>query len=151
MTNWVDAYERSVYFDSWDNGLSPVRTFISSPEGVQYGLDLIWNDEGIPDTEGYCEGQTAGSCIIASRFLGYLPGDMAENSPLKTADAQEEIVKKIKAVTAKSSLSPAPFAFCFIMLVWEVWTELVVQMMTNLAQAFVAILLGDDHDSSVAH
>ena len=144
LTNWVEAYEKSLYFgeNGWADGLGPVKTFVASAEGVQYGLDIVWNDAGSPDPEGYCAGQPAGGCIIASRFLGYLPGDMSDNSPLKTAEAQEEIVKKIKAITAGSTMTPAPFAFCFIMLVWEVWTELIVQMMTNLAQAFVAILLG---------
>jgi hypothetical protein len=53
---------------------------------------------------------------------------MSANSPLATAASQEQMVIKMKALTAASTMEPRPFTFCFIMLVWEVWTELIVQV-----------------------
>ena len=42
------------------------------------------------------------------------------------------MVEKLKTITHGSSLDC--FSFSFVMLVWEVWTELIVQMFINLGQ-----------------
>ena len=116
VSNWVSAYERSVYFDAttFSAGL---EGFLASPEGVQYGQDIVFADDG---------------SVQASRFIGYLPGDMTADSPLRSAAQQEAMVEKLKTITHGSSLDC--FSFSFVMLVWEVWTELIVQMFINLGQ-----------------
>jgi hypothetical protein len=127
VSDWVVAYQNSVYF-SEDRFVRGLRGFLSSPEGVRYAQDIVFQcDE--------CEE------VAASRFIGYLPGDMNPDSPLASAEQQENMVEKLKDIMHGSSLEPKPFAFSFVMLVWEVWTELVVQMFINLGQAFVAIAI----------
>ena len=113
VVNWVVAYQSSVYYsaDSFVNGLPG---FLASAEGIQYGPDIVFASNGVD--------------IKASRFIGYLPGDMYADSPLRSATQQEDIVETLKEIMHGSTLSTKPFFFCFVMLVWEVWTELVVQM-----------------------
>ena len=118
VSNWVDAYQKSVYF-SEDHFVSGLPGFLNSPEGVRFSQDVIFT----PQNE-----------VAASRFIGYLPGDMNPDSPLHSAVQQENMVIKLKEIMHASSLEPQPFAFSFVMLVWEVWTELVVQMFINLGQ-----------------
>ena len=84
---------------------------------MQYGQDIVFADDG---------------SVQASRFIGYLPGDMTADSPLRSAAQQEAMVEKLKTITHGSSLDC--FSFSFVMLVWEVWTELIVQMFINLGQ-----------------
>jgi hypothetical protein len=74
LTNWVSGFESSVYYrgaGGWGD-LGAVKAFVASAEGVQYKLDIVWNDAGIPDPDGDCAGQNPGDCIIASRFMGHL-------------------------------------------------------------------------------
>jgi predicted RND superfamily exporter protein len=131
MGIWTDAYTASIYFPGDDTPekkrkfYSGLVGFLASPEGLQYSQDVAF----APNKES----------IIGSRFVGFLPGDMLDDSPLHTADAQEEVVEKIKDVTHQTKLDC--FVFTFVMLVWEVWTSLVVQMFVNLGQAFVAIAI----------
>lgn len=127
VSDWVVAYQNSVYFTE-DRFVRGLRGFLSSPEGVRYAQDIVFKCDG-------CEE------VAASRFIGLLPGDMNPDSPLASAEQQENMVTKLKDIMHGSSLEPKPFAFSFIMLVWEVWTELVLQMFINLGQAFVAIAL----------
>lgn len=131
MSNWLTAYTSSIYF----HGAQPstfytgLAGFMSSPEGLPYSRDVAFT----PDGQG----------IVGSRFVGFLPGDMLEDSPLHTAQAQEELVEKMSAVThnAQSRSGIDCFTFTMVMLVWEVWTTLVVQMFINLGQSFFAIWL----------
>ena len=127
VSDWVVAYQNSVYFTE-GRFVSGLRGFLSSPEGVRYAQDIIFACDDCDEVD-------------ASRFIGYLPGDMNSYSPLASAEQQENMVEKLKDIMHGSSLETKPFAFSFVMLVWEVWTELVVQMFINLGQAFVAIAI----------
>lgn len=126
VSDWLEAYQSSVYY-SEDRFVSGLPGFLASAEGVRFSQDVVFD--------------STNEEVVASRFIGYLPGDMNPDSPLHSAEQQENMVEKLKHIMHSSSLEPKPFAFSFVMLVWEVWTELVVQMFINLGQAFVAIAI----------